>query len=105
MMQPHAALVQGLCHFDCAEGADVAIVVSTLGNRVDVGSQHDGFECSVGPGSCPHQVAGDVDADGKSCVAHQSHYVFAAGLIGGGVSNAAHAALRILAELGQSLEV
>ncbi len=94
----------GLEHLEAGEHAEVAVVAAAGGHGVDVRAGHDGrLEAIARPGA--EHVADAVDLDAQAEVAHPRDHEVAAGAVGRGEGEPAHAAAvdgADLAERGES---
>src|SRR5436309_2884753 len=85
-------------HLDRRHGADVPVIVASLGDGVDVGAEQDGERARLRAGARPDDVTGGVDPRVESRLAHELHRVAPAVDVALAEGDAAYAALRVPAE-------
>ncbi len=97
------ALVERADYFDGAHAPDVAIEVSPVGHRVDMGAEQQGRQIQ---GALPptEEVSGRVDAHLETRLLHQAGDIVSSGQVGFRETDAGDTALGFAAELAQFLE-
>ena len=101
MPQRDVALGERLRDLDRRERSDVAVVVAAVGHRVDVRSEEQRLARRVRAGAPSEDVPRRVDPHLETRGSHQARDVLAAQPIRRAVGQPRHAAVRVLAELGQ----
>jgi len=104
MAQLNSVFIQDLCDLDGSQRTKNAIVVATLGDRINVGADEQRLERSVATRTRTNDVSRRIDVHRESCLAHELHGVFASLAVSFGVGDAADAPFRVLAKVGHCLK-
>src|SRR5579859_5638653 len=105
MAQSDLLVFERLRNFDGRKRAHITIVVAAHGDRINVRADEDRLERRIASRARADNISRDIDMNIEPRRLHQTNSILAALEIGLRIGHAAHAALRISAELQELFQV